>query len=145
MRFMSFHVLQQIQPAATALAGAATLGLVVAVLLTGGARSSEAASTLATRTVTVTTPTVVRTVTTREVVTETVATQVGQTVVRNGQASELRYLVKPGDTLWDIAAANYDDVGAGMHAIQRRNGLKRQKVLAGEILLIPIEGAGSSG
>jgi LysM repeat protein len=80
----------------------------------------------------------VRTVTTREVVTETIVAQAVPAVPPQGQQSELRYLVKPGDTLWDIAASNYDDVGKGMQAIRRRNGLKRQKVLAGEVLVIPI-------
>jgi LysM repeat protein len=75
-------------------------------------------------------------------VTETVVTQAGLEVPPAGQPSELRYLVKPGDTLWDIAVANYDDVGGGMRAIRLRNGLKRQKVLAGEVLVIPLEGGG---
>ena len=142
MRFMTFHIVQRIELTATVLLVAAALGLVVALLLTGRWTNSEAALTPAIRTVTAATPTVVRTVTTHETVTETVVTQAGQEVPPDGQPSELRYLVKPGDTLWDIAAANYDDVGGGMRAIRLRNGLKRQKVLAGEVLVIPLEGGG---
>ena len=140
MRFMIFHIVQRIELTAIVLALAAALGLVVAVLLTGRWTNSEAALTPATRTVTAATPTVVRTVTTHETV--TVVTQAGQEVPPDGQPPELRYLVKPGDTLWDIAAANYDDIGGGMRTIRLRNGLKRQKVLAGEVLVIPLEGGG---
>lgn len=138
MRYMPFHIVKRLELAATALTVAGALGLVFAVLLTGAPRSSEAASTLAARTVTAAAPTVVRTVTTHEVVTETVVNQTRQTGHAETQPSEIRYLVKPGDTLWDIAASKYHDVGEGMQAIRRRNNLKRQKILAGEVLVIPI-------
>jgi LysM repeat protein len=73
-----------------------------------------------------------------------VVIQAGQSIVEKDQPSALRYLVKPGNTLWDIAAANYHDVVAGIRAIQRGNGLKGRKILAGEILVIPVQGAETS-
>jgi len=136
---MPFYiVVKRLELVATALAVAAALGLIVAVLLTGGLTNSEAAPALAAKPVTAAAPTVVRTVTAHEVVTETVVTQGRQTAPAEAQPSEIRYLVKPGDTLWEIAASNFHDIGEGMQAIRRRNDLKRQKVLAGEVLVIPI-------
>jgi LysM repeat protein len=141
---MAFSIVQRMNLAASALAIAAALGAAVAVLLTGGATNSVAALTLASRTVSPTTPGGLRTVTTHEVVTETVVIPAKGAAPSAGQASELRYVVKPGDTLWDIALSNYDDVGEGMQAIRRRNRLKRQKVLAGEVLVIPTQKIGDS-
>ena len=53
---------------------------------------------------------------------------------------EERYLVRVGDTLWDIAARHYTDPAAGMRRIKKRNGLKRDSVLAGETLVLPVAG-----
>ena len=59
---------------------------------------------------------------------------------RRRKPVEVRYLVKPGDTLWDIAAAHYQNAADGMRRIKNRNGLRREKVLAGEILVLPAAG-----
>ena len=48
-----------------------------------------------------------------------------------------RYVVQPGDSLWAIATQNYDDVSRAMRWIRMRNGLRRMKVLAGEVLVLP--------
>ena len=56
---------------------------------------------------------------------------------RRAQPREFRYIVRPGDTLSGIAARNYVDAGAGMRRIKRRNGLRREAVFAGEVLLLP--------
>ena len=48
-----------------------------------------------------------------------------------------RYVVEPGDSLWAIAAQHYDDVPEAMSRIKKRNGLRRTKVLAGEVLVLP--------
>ena len=50
---------------------------------------------------------------------------------------DVRYVVGYGETLWGISARHYDDVVAGMRTIKRRNGLRRNKVLAGEVLVLP--------
>jgi nucleoid-associated protein YgaU len=62
-----------------------------------------------------------------------------------GGRREVEYVVRVGDTLWSIAARNYDDVVAGMRTIKRRNGLKREKVLAGEVLVLPAVERPASG
>ena len=53
---------------------------------------------------------------------------------------DLRYTVEPGDTLSEIAASHYENAAAGMARIKRRNGLSRDYVLAGEVLVLPPEG-----
>ena len=52
----------------------------------------------------------------------------------------VRYLVRRGDTLWDIAARHYDDAAEAMERIKRRNRLDRENVLAGETLVLPGRG-----
>ncbi len=59
-----------------------------------------------------------------------------------GKRGEVRYVVKRGDTLWGIAARNYENAAEGMRRIKRRNGLDREKVLAGEVLVLPARGRG---
>lgn len=54
--------------------------------------------------------------------------------------TEERYIVRAGDTLWDIAARHYEDTSAAMFRIKKRNGLRRDKVLAGEVLVLPPAG-----
>ena len=55
---------------------------------------------------------------------------------------ELRYVVKRGDTLWAIAARHYRDAERAMRTIKRRNGLERETVFAGEVLVLPPDGRG---
>lgn len=64
---------------------------------------------------------------------------------RTHERREIRYVVKPGDTLWGIAAAHYEDVAAAMSRIKKRNGLRRDNVLAGEALVLPAGGRRSDG
>jgi nucleoid-associated protein YgaU len=56
-----------------------------------------------------------------------------------------RYLVRAGDTLWDIATRHYQDPSAAMERIKRRNGLRREMLLAGEVLVLPAAGRRSEG
>ena len=56
-----------------------------------------------------------------------------------------RYLVKAGDTLWDIAARHYEDASTAMERIKRRNRLERDALLAGEVLVLPAAGRRSEG
>ena len=57
---------------------------------------------------------------------------------------DVRYLVKRGDTLWEIAARHYEDPVSGMRRIKKRNGFTRNKVLAGEVLVLPATERASS-
>ena len=68
----------------------------------------------------------------------------GAAPARNARHGE-RYLVKTGDTLWGIATRGYDDTAAAMRRIKRRNGLKRDTLLAGEVLVLPAAGRRSEG
>jgi nucleoid-associated protein YgaU len=56
-----------------------------------------------------------------------------------------RYLVRAGDTLWGIATRHYEDASAAMEMIKRRNGLQRDTLLAGEVLVLPAAGRRSEG
>lgn len=51
-----------------------------------------------------------------------------------------RYVVQPGDTLWDIAAVSRgasESVGAQVRELVRVNGLSGDQVVAGEELVVP--------
>jgi nucleoid-associated protein YgaU len=64
---------------------------------------------------------------------------------RTREARDERYLVRPGDTLWGIATRYYEDVATAMMRIKRRNGFRRDKLLAGEILVLPAADRRSDG
>jgi LysM repeat protein len=49
-----------------------------------------------------------------------------------------RYAVRPGDTLWSIAAERYGgDPRAGVWRLQRRNGLAGTTIVPGQVLVLP--------
>ena len=55
-----------------------------------------------------------------------------------GAAPETRYVVRAGDTLWDIASARYDgDPREGIWAIMERNGLADPMLRPGKVLILP--------
>jgi hypothetical protein len=61
-------------------------------------------------------------------------------VARAGSAAgpEQTHIVKPGETLWSIAAARYaGDPREGIWKIQQRNGLKNGAVRSGQRLVLP--------
>lgn len=90
------------------------------------------------------------TVTQRETVTETVASaaaaKTGAPAAKTGAPApspvsraprrELRYVVRPGDTLWQLAVDRYGDP-RGIRRIKRRNGLRRGKIFVGQVLYLP--------
>ena len=48
------------------------------------------------------------------------------------------YVVRPGDTLWSIAAERYGgDPRTGIWKVQRRNDLARTAITPGERLVLP--------
>jgi nucleoid-associated protein YgaU len=48
------------------------------------------------------------------------------------------YTVRPGDTLWSIAAKRYDgDPRKAVWRIQERNGLAGAALLPGEVIVLP--------
>lgn len=48
------------------------------------------------------------------------------------------YQVRPGDTLWSIAAAHYDgDPRQGVWQLQRENGLGGAGLQPGQVIVIP--------
>ena len=48
------------------------------------------------------------------------------------------YRVRPGDTLWSIAAARYPgDPREGVWKLQRRNGLTGTTIVPGQLLALP--------
>jgi LysM repeat protein len=48
------------------------------------------------------------------------------------------YVVRPGDTLWSIAAARYGgDPRSGVWRIQKRNGLENSVIGRGQRLVLP--------
>jgi LysM repeat protein len=56
----------------------------------------------------------------------------------DGTGAEVRYVVRPGDTLWSIAAERYDDdPRRGVWRLQDRNGLARPGLTAGMVLYLP--------
>jgi LysM repeat protein len=51
---------------------------------------------------------------------------------------ERSYVVRPGDTLWDIATRTYDgDPRAGIWKLQQRNGLRGGVIRPGQRLVLP--------
>ena len=61
-------------------------------------------------------------------------------VARAGSAAgaEQAYVVKPGDTLWSIAAERYGgDPRGGVWRIQQRNGLDHGTIRSGQRLVLP--------
>jgi nucleoid-associated protein YgaU len=56
----------------------------------------------------------------------------------SGAAGEARYVVRPGDTLWRLAAERYGgDPRKGVWEISRRNGLGTRLLRPGTILFLP--------
>lgn len=56
----------------------------------------------------------------------------------SGGAEEARYVVRPGDTLWEIAAERYDgDPREAIWRIKERNGLARSDLQPGTVLALP--------
>jgi nucleoid-associated protein YgaU len=55
-----------------------------------------------------------------------------------GSGAERRHVVEAGETLWQIAEANYaGDVRAAIWRIQERNGLAASTIQPGETLVLP--------
>jgi nucleoid-associated protein YgaU len=60
------------------------------------------------------------------------------TRVSEGAGAGEPYRVRPGDTLWSIAARHYSgDPRQGVWVIQEENGLETAALSPGQILLIP--------
>jgi nucleoid-associated protein YgaU len=74
----------------------------------------------------------------------TAVSQAGKAGTRKTFDDE-RYRVKTGDTLWALAERYYEDPSAAMKRIKRRNGLRRDMLLAGEVLVLPPTGRRSEG
>lgn len=56
----------------------------------------------------------------------------------HGAGPEHRYVVKPTDTLWSIAARSYGgDVREGVWKLQQRNRLGSATIVPGEVLVLP--------
>ena len=56
----------------------------------------------------------------------------------SGGAEETRYVVRPGDTLWEIAVVRYDgDPREAIWRIKERNGLRRSDLTPGMVLALP--------
>jgi nucleoid-associated protein YgaU len=70
-----------------------------------------------------------------------VAATLGLALVAHGGTSttESTVVVRPGDTLWSIAAAHYpgDDVRVRVEDIERANGLDGPTIQVGEELRLP--------
>lgn len=55
-----------------------------------------------------------------------------------GAGKPVRYVVKPTDTLWSIAARNYaGDPREGVWKLQRRNHLSSTTLVPGQHLVLP--------
>ena len=55
-----------------------------------------------------------------------------------GAGPEHRYVVKPSDTLWSIAARRYaGDVREGVWKLEQRNHLGSATIRPGEVLVLP--------
>jgi LysM repeat protein len=58
-----------------------------------------------------------------------------------GAGPTMRYTVKPGDTLWSIAAGHYaGDPREAVYRIARRNHLAGAVIVPGERLVLPSAG-----
>jgi len=56
----------------------------------------------------------------------------------SGAPPEARYVVRPGDTLWTIAATRYGgDVRDAVWRIEQRNGLSSPLISPGEVIVLP--------
>jgi len=56
----------------------------------------------------------------------------------SGAAPETRYVVQPGDTLWQIAHGRYGgDVRKGVWRIAERNGVSAGELQPGMVLVLP--------
>jgi hypothetical protein len=59
----------------------------------------------------------------------------------NGSGREVRYIVRPGDTLWRLAAERYGgDPRRGVWEISERNGLESAVLRPGTVLFLPLGG-----
>jgi LysM repeat protein len=60
-------------------------------------------------------------------------------LARSSDASgpERRYVVRPADTLWSIAATGYSDPRKGVWEIRERNGLEGTLIVPGQVLVLP--------
>lgn len=59
----------------------------------------------------------------------------------SGASDEVRYVVHPGDTLWQLAADRYGgDVRAGVWQLRERNGLASASLRPGMVLYLPARG-----
>ena len=55
-----------------------------------------------------------------------------------GAGGESRYVVRPSDTLWSIAASHYaGDPRAAVWKLQQRNDLSSTTLLPGQTLVLP--------
>jgi LysM repeat protein len=69
-----------------------------------------------------------------------VALLVWAVVARSSSANgpERRYVVRPTDTLWSIAAAHgAGDPRSGVYELQRRNHLTGTTIMPGQVLVLP--------
>lgn len=56
----------------------------------------------------------------------------------SGARGEERYVVRPGETLWELAAERFaGDPRAGIWEIQKRNGLADGRLEPGVVLYLP--------
>ena len=56
----------------------------------------------------------------------------------HGAGPARHYVVRPGDTLWSIAARTYGgDVREGVWKLEQRNGLGSATIVPGERLVLP--------
>jgi nucleoid-associated protein YgaU len=56
----------------------------------------------------------------------------------SGAAGEAKYVVRPGDTLWALAASRYEgDPREGVWRIRQRNGLPTSELAPGMVLTLP--------
>ena len=67
-----------------------------------------------------------------------VALALGAARSSSGSGAERRYVVRPGDTLWAIAAGRYSgDPRRAIWEIEQRNRLSTAALVPGETLILP--------